>query len=221
MNSFRFRLKLAAFISVIALGLGVGLHAVTTTAVLNPASDLSGKTLVTAEGNRTITGTWSFNVPLRVNSGTTNAPGLVSASDQSTGWQLSAGSIGGSVNGTQRLLLGASGLSIYGQSVVTNAGRLVADSILYPVVIKSANYTLVAGTDLIVSVSGNTTLTLYSCASGVGRWIDIKKTDSAATTVTVAAAGGETIDGTATLSIVAQYSSYTLVCTTTSAWSVI
>lgn len=120
----KLRLRLAAFISVIALGLGVGVYAVTTTAVLNPASDLQGKTLVTAEGNRTITGTWSFSVPLRANPGTTNAPGLVSTSDQTTGWQLSASSIGGSINATQRFLLDTTGLTIYGNQVVDTTGTI-------------------------------------------------------------------------------------------------
>ncbi len=118
------RYRLAAFLSLVALGLTLGLHAsgVAPTNVLNTAADLAGKTLVTAEGNRTITGTFSWNVPVRLNPGTTSAPGLVSTSDQTTGLQLSVGSISGSLSGTQRWLLNASGLALFGVQTINSSG---------------------------------------------------------------------------------------------------
>lgn len=109
-------------VAIVALGVLVGAQAPTN--VLNPASDLAGKTLVTAEGNRTITGTFSFNVPIRLNPGTTNAPGVVSTTDQTTGWQLTVGAIGGSLSGTQRFLMNASGLTLFGNTLLNASGQL-------------------------------------------------------------------------------------------------
>lgn len=125
-----FRLRLAVFLSIVGLGCGIGLRAgggglaVAPTNVLNTAADLNGKTLVTAEGNRTITGTFSFNVPIRLNPGTTSAPGLVSTSDQTTGWQLGVGAISGSLSATQQFLLNASGLTLFSRAVFNSSGNL-------------------------------------------------------------------------------------------------
>lgn len=95
------------------------------TNVLNSASDLSGHTLVTAEGNRTITGTFLFSVPVHLSAGTSGAPGLSLGTDTTTGVQLGAGSVGFSLSGTQRGLLDSTGLTIFGQQVVDNTGALV------------------------------------------------------------------------------------------------
>jgi len=48
----------------------------------------------------------------------------------------------------------------------------------------------------------------------------VKKIDATANTVQIAAAGGQTIDGAATLSIAVQYQSYTMVSNGTG-WDII
>ena len=95
------------------------------TNVLNPASDLSGKTLVTAEGNRTISGVFTFSAAPLFPAGTVGLPGIAGSADSSTGLRLSAGSISASLAGTQRLLLDNSGLTVYGVNVVDNTGHVV------------------------------------------------------------------------------------------------
>lgn len=74
--------------------------------------------------------------------------------------------------------------------------------------------------DDVITATGTFTVTLYSCATNQGHQIEIKKLDTG-TTLTIAAAGAETIDGASTLSVTGQYTAYTLVCTTASAWSII
>jgi hypothetical protein len=112
----------AAFLLLFLAAFAVVLFAQAPTNVLNPASDLAGKTLVTAEGNRTISGVFTFTAPPLFPAGTVGAPGLSSSADATTGWQLSVGSIGGSLGGVQRFLLNSSGLAIYGVQTVDNTG---------------------------------------------------------------------------------------------------
>lgn len=234
-----FRVKLAAFLSIIALGLTVGILAQAPTNVLNPASDLAGKTLVTAEGNRTITGTWSFNVPERFNPGTSATPGLVSTSDQTTGWQLSVAAIGGSIAGTQRLLLNASGLAVFGVQAFNNSGNLQVAAFnsgtsassttfwrgdgtwvapvqsCYGVTVgKTANYA--AALCDIVELTANTGLTVTlpaaSTCTATSNHIGLKN-DVASAAVTIARTGADTIDGgTSFTTAGVQYESYDFVC---------
>lgn len=110
------------FATIFTGALLVMLHAQAPTTILNPSSDLAGKTLVTAEGNRTISGTFTYTVPVLFANGTTGAPGVAASADATTGWGLTVGSISGSLGGTQRFLLNGSGLTIYGVNTIDNTG---------------------------------------------------------------------------------------------------
>lgn len=99
------------------------------TTILNPASDLQGKTLVTAEGNRTISGTFTYSVPALFATGTTNAPGIVGSADTGTGWGLSVGSISASLGGVQEFLLNSVGLTVYGVKQIDNTGIIMATAL--------------------------------------------------------------------------------------------
>lgn len=211
----RFRLKLALMIA--AVGLGVVLSA-TTTAVLNPASDLLNKTLVTAEGNRTITGTWSFSVPLRLNPGTTNAPGVVSTTDQTTGWQLGAGSIGGSISATQDFLLNSSGLTLFSVSAFDGAGHLTTTGINGLACTLAVNGLTVSSAPALCTLVEQTagagiTVTLpaaSTCTTAKNR-IGIK--NETTNVITVARTGADTIDGAASFSTTGiQFESFDFVC---------
>jgi len=61
---------------------------------------------------------------------------------------------------------------------------------------------------------GAVTLTLPSVASTtpIGRIYIIKKVDSSANTVTIAAASGDNIDGNASISLSSQWECYTIIC---------
>lgn len=120
---------LVAGLGVLAFLTGLTLRAQAPTNVLNPASDLAGKTLVTAEGNRTISGTFTFTVPQLFAAGTIGAPGVVGSADTTTGCQFSVASIGCSLAASQRLLLNASGLTIYGTQIVDNTGMVTTASL--------------------------------------------------------------------------------------------
>ena len=93
----------------------------------------------------------------------------------------------------------------------------VKGSLSAVVVSKSSSYTATAS-DYMILVSGNTTITLPAAAGVNGRMYVIKKTDSSATILTVAANGAETIDGFNTISTTTQYQAYTIVCDGSGWW---
>lgn len=117
--------KLAA-LALVVIGACLSLAAQAPTNVLNPASDLAGKTLVTAEGNRTISGIFSWSVPVRLAPGSSALPGLASTSDQTTGVQFGNGTLGISLSGTQRALFDSNGLTIYANNIIHATGKIPA-----------------------------------------------------------------------------------------------
>lgn len=90
------------------------------------------------------------------------------------------------------------------------------------IVQKGGAYTLTDIDDIILgnAGAGAFTLTLPTAVGFSGRAYDIKKIDSSGNVVTVATTGGETIDGAATLAIVGQNDSYTIVSDGTN-WRII
>lgn len=61
--------------------------------------------------------------------------------------------------------------------------------------------------------SGAQTITLPTCAAGsAGLTINFKKTDATGNAMTLAGSGGSTVDGAASISVVAQWASRTLQC---------
>jgi hypothetical protein len=107
---------------IIAYVLGLTIIIASQTGVLNPASDLAGKTLVTAEGDRTISGTFSYSVPALFSTGTLTQPGIAASTDTSTGWRIGPGSINGSVSSTQIVLFDTTGLTIGSVRSIDSAG---------------------------------------------------------------------------------------------------
>lgn len=104
----RFGLTLAVLVGAV---LTASLLAQVPTNVLNPASDLAGKTLVTAEGARTISGVFTWTVPMRTLAGTTGSPGVTGSTDTTTGLTLGTALVGVSISGVQQLLVSPSGVS--------------------------------------------------------------------------------------------------------------
>lgn len=68
---------------------------------------------------------------------------------------------------------------------------------------------------------GPVTITLPTATGNVGHWYTIKKIDSSANAVTIAAATGEFIDGSSTISITTPYASYTLIAGDGSNWDIV
>lgn len=115
---------------VIGFLIGAGaLLSAQITNVLNSAADLSGKTLVTAEGNRVISGTFTFSVPVKVAAGTSVVPGIQAGIDASTGLVIGAGTIGAAIGGTQDLLLDGNGLTLYGTLIGNSLGHLLLTTV--------------------------------------------------------------------------------------------
>jgi hypothetical protein len=84
----------------------------------------------------------------------------------------------------------------------------------------SANYT-VASSDFIILDSASSaanTVTLPAASASKGRYIIVVKTDTSTNAVTVAAAGTDTIQGSATKSLTSQYSKVILISDGTSTW---
>ena len=79
---------------------------------------------------------------------------------------------------------------------------------------KTANYTATTSDDVILcnASGGAFTITLYAASGNSGKQLTIKKTDSSNNAVTIDGNASETIDGTTTKAIAAQYTSLTIVC---------
>ncbi|NBV23587.1 MAG: hypothetical protein EBS05_16910 [Proteobacteria bacterium] len=82
---------------------------------------------------------------------------------------------------------------------------------------KTANYTVSTndGDNVQVNVnatSGAATITFYAASGNTGKIITVKKTDSSANTVTLDGNASETLDGSLTVVLAAQYDSATFVC---------
>lgn len=68
---------------------------------------------------------------------------------------------------------------------------------------------------------GPVTITLPSALGNVGHWYTIKKIDSTANAVVIAAQTGENIDGLASITITTPNASYTIIAGTTTTWDII
>lgn len=78
---------------------------------------------------------------------------------------------------------------------------------------KTSNYTI-TGTDVVVfadATSGNVTITLPTASANTGYRFYVKRIDSTGNTVSIARSGSDTIDGQTSVSIAAQYDSYTII----------
>ena len=95
-----------------------------------------------------------------------------------------------------------------------------------PVNTQTANYTILLTDHYVLgdATAGAITLTLpassSSFANNVSQRLSIKKKDASVNTVTIAAAGADTIQGTATVVLAAQYSERTLYTDGTGTWYV-
>lgn len=74
----------------------------------------------------------------------------------------------------------------------------------------TSSYSAADSDYLIMADAAGGAVTIALPGNRLGKQYVIKKTDSSANVVTISAAGGETIDGAASLSITAQWQSYTI-----------
>lgn len=183
------------------------------TTILNPASDLAGKTLVTAEGNRTISGQFTFTTAPILPTGTVSTPGLSSNIDQTTGWNLGSGTISGSLGGVQRFLLDGNGLTIYGKTVIDPTG-IISKAIRISTTAKNANYTASAGD--FVLCTGTFTVTLPLATNNTNQFVDVKNVSSGV--ITIGRSGADQIDGATSQSLAVQNQSMTFVSDGTNWW---
>lgn len=98
----------------------------------------------------------------------------------------------------------------------------IENGVKVAVAAKTADYTLTA-TDYVVTVDatvGNVTLTLPAASASVGQVYRVKRLDASINTVTIAAAGADTIDGAASTTLVTQYSSKDIVGLTAATFGV-
>lgn len=98
----------------------------------------------------------------------------------------------------------------------------VAGPIATAITTKSANATISANESIIGcnAAGGNITLTLPSASGIVGRHYTVKKLDSSANMINVDAASSETIDGSASQALTAQYQVLKIVSDGTNWWIV-
>jgi hypothetical protein len=157
---------------------------------------------------------------------------MVQSGGSATGFivnNASGGAVMGlNAGGTRRINLDTNGTSyITGGNVgigTTNphSSLHVAGSLARAIVSKSGAYTATAS-DSVMEVnagSGAVTITVPTAAGIAGRLYTIKKTDASANAVTVAATGGQTFDGSATISLSTQNQHVTVISNGTN-WDLI
>lgn len=106
-------------------------YSFTAGTVIDPDQMNANFTAVSQACNRT---GCSMTGVLRAIAGTAGLPGIANVTDGTTGITIgTTGAIGFSLAGTQRLLLDASGLTIYGVNLVDNSGRIPNLSTTYVV----------------------------------------------------------------------------------------
>lgn len=91
-----------------------------------------------------------------------------------------------------------------------------------PVSSKTSAYTALVTDDVLLvdATSGAFTVTLPTVATSTGKILKLKKIDSSVNAITIDGNGAETIDGAATIALVEQYESLSLVCNGT-AWFIL
>lgn len=101
-----------------------------------------------------------------------------------------------------------------GSAAAPGFRAIVSQDLTVAVTSKSTTYTATQADYLILcsTSGGGWTLTLPAAASSTGRVLVIKKTSSDVNQLTIDGDSGETIDGAATISLVMQYDSETLIC---------
>ena len=78
---------------------------------------------------------------------------------------------------------------------------------------KTSNYTI-TGTDVVIfadATSGSVTITLPTASANAGYRFYVKRIDNSGNTCSIARSGSDTIDGQTSITIAAQYDSYTVV----------
>lgn len=114
------------------------------------------------------------------------------------------------------------GVSTTGKTLRVASGVPTWDDATLATSTKTSNYTI-TGTDVVIfadATSGNVTITLPTATSNAGYRFYIKRIDGSANTCSVARSGGDTIDGQASISLLAQYTSITVI-SNGSAWYII
>ncbi len=107
------------------------------------------------------------------------------------------------------------GIKIGANSIFHNNSGYVTEN--SGTVTKTADYTAVAEEFILGdATSNNVTITLPAASAAANRPFNIKKIDASANLVILAAAGADTIDGAATVSLTVQYQSLTVVSNGTS-----
>lgn len=125
-------------------------------------------------------------------------------------------------NNTQYLTLSSGGLFGIGAGATTPASTLHVDgTVQFKVTSVSTNTTLGTHFYVLVDDSGATrTMTLPAASSTIiGRIYHVKK-QSASNTTVIAAAGSDTIDGAASVTLTTQYETKRIVCSTATTWAV-
>lgn len=158
--------------------------------------------IITQDG----TGGRTFSWPSSI-----TGPGVVSQLPNVTSLQSFVVRVTGAIIPTGKIIyIGASGIlpqSPVGIVSVSTSGTV---SNAYSEIVEQAN-----------ASGGAITRTLYSGVGYSGFKVNIKKMDSSVNPVTVAATGGQTIDGFSSIQIFAQYNSLTFVFDGVSNWDII
>lgn len=181
-----------------------GVQAIGTTATASAVNYLNVTNAATGGAVTIAPAGTDPNIPLNIQGKGTGTVNIRSASNSTSGIKIQ------NATGANTIMdFDTSNLRAGIRTVTPTSSLHVAGSFSTALATKSSAYTLTE-TDSTILATGTTTITLPSASSITGRMYTVKKTDSAGTSITVATTSSQTIDGSTTYTLSAQYQSITV-----------
>lgn len=190
--------------AVVSVSDSNGVQAIGTTATASAVNYLNVTNAATGGAVTIAPAGTDSNIPLNIQGKGTGTVNIRSASNSTSGIKIQ------NATGANTIMnFDTSNLRVGIRTVTPTSSFHIAGSLSTAIASKSSAYTLTE-TDSTILATGTTTITLPTAAGITGRMYTVKKTDTAGTNVTVGTTSSQTIDGSTTYVLSAQYQAVTV-----------